>query len=104
MGNTCKTCINNDDGLCDRKGILVEDEDFCEHHWAAGKKIRTMRKVQMRKRMQKHSMMATLRDIPHMYMWMIQKRIRRFRTTVEHGTWASTTAVGCSVLSTTEIQ
>lgn len=20
MGNTCKTCINNDDGLCDRKG------------------------------------------------------------------------------------
>ena len=28
MENTCKTCINNDDGLCDRKGILVEDEDF----------------------------------------------------------------------------
>lgn len=24
MENTCKTCINNDDGLCDRKGILVE--------------------------------------------------------------------------------
>lgn len=43
MGNTCKTCINNDDGLCDRKGILVEDEDFCEHHWAAGKKIRMKR-------------------------------------------------------------
>ena len=21
MGNTCKTCINNDDGLCDRKKI-----------------------------------------------------------------------------------
>lgn len=34
MGNTCKTCINNDDGLCDRKGILVEDEDSCEHHCA----------------------------------------------------------------------
>lgn len=34
MGNTCKTCINNDDGLCDRRGILVEDEDFCEHHCA----------------------------------------------------------------------
>ena len=64
----------------------------------------TMPRVQMRKRMQKHSMMATLRDIPHMYMWTTQKRIRRFRTTVEHGTWASTTAVGCSVLSTTEIQ
>lgn len=44
MGNTCKTCINNDDGLCDRKGILVEDEDFCEHHWAAGKKIRMKRR------------------------------------------------------------
>lgn len=39
-----------------------------------------------------------------MYMWTTQKRIRRFHTTVEHGTWASTTAVGCSVLSTTEIQ
>ena len=39
MENTCKTCINNDDGLCDRKEILVEDEDFCEHHWAAGKKV-----------------------------------------------------------------
>lgn len=37
MGNTCKTCINNDDGLCDRKGILVEDEDSCEHHWSAGR-------------------------------------------------------------------
>lgn len=32
MGNTCKTCINNDDGLCDRKGILVEDEDTREKH------------------------------------------------------------------------
>lgn len=40
MENTCKTCINNDDGLCDRKGILVEDEDSCEHHWPAGKKIK----------------------------------------------------------------
>lgn len=43
MGNTCKTCINNDDGLCDRRGILVEDEDSCEHHWAAGKKVRMKR-------------------------------------------------------------
>ena len=23
---TCKTCKDNDNGLCDRKGILVEDE------------------------------------------------------------------------------
>lgn len=40
MRNTCKTCINNDDGLCDHKGVLVEDEDFCEHHQTAGKKIK----------------------------------------------------------------
>lgn len=40
MEDTCKTCINNDDGLCDRKGILVEDEDSCEHHWPAGKKVK----------------------------------------------------------------
>ena len=24
---TCKTCIDNDNGFCDRKGILVEDDD-----------------------------------------------------------------------------
>lgn len=30
---TCKTCIENDYGLCDRKGILVEDDDTaCEKH------------------------------------------------------------------------
>lgn len=27
---TCRTCIDNDDGFCDRIGILVEDEDYCE--------------------------------------------------------------------------
>lgn len=43
MENTCKTCINNDDGLCDHRGILVEDEDSCEHHLAAGKKVRMKR-------------------------------------------------------------
>lgn len=32
MDKTCKTCINNDDGLCDRRGILVEDKDSCEKH------------------------------------------------------------------------
>lgn len=26
---TCKTCKDNEDGLCDRKGILVEDDDSC---------------------------------------------------------------------------
>lgn len=28
----CKTCRDNDDGLCDRKGILIEDDDTCDHH------------------------------------------------------------------------
>lgn len=31
---TCKTCTDNEDGLCDRKGILVDDEDSCEKHHA----------------------------------------------------------------------
>lgn len=29
---TCKTCRDNDDGLCDRKGILIEDDDTCGYH------------------------------------------------------------------------
>lgn len=29
---TCKTCIENDNGLCDRKGILIEEDDTCEKH------------------------------------------------------------------------
>ena len=37
---TCKTCIENDDGLCDRIGILVEDEDSCEK-WREKDGIRT---------------------------------------------------------------
>lgn len=24
---TCATCIDNDNGLCDRKGILINDDD-----------------------------------------------------------------------------
>lgn len=43
-------------------------------------------RVQMRKRMLRLSMMATLKAIPHMYMWMTQRRIRRFHITVAHGT------------------
>lgn len=31
---TCRTCMDNDDGLCDRIGILVEDEDSCSLHRA----------------------------------------------------------------------
>ena len=29
---TCDTCISNDNGLCDRKGILIEEDDTCENH------------------------------------------------------------------------
>lgn len=29
---TCKTCIDNEDGFCDRKGILVADDDGCNKH------------------------------------------------------------------------
>ena len=29
---TCATCIENDDGLCDCKGILIHDDDTCEKH------------------------------------------------------------------------
>ena len=32
MDKTCKTCIENDNGLCDRKGILIEEDDTCENH------------------------------------------------------------------------
>lgn len=37
---TCRICIDNDDGLCDRIGILVEDEDYCER-WREKDGIRT---------------------------------------------------------------
>lgn len=30
MEKNCKTCIDNDCGLCDQKGILVDDDDSCE--------------------------------------------------------------------------
>ena len=32
MDKTCATCIENDDGLCDRNGILIEDDDTCDQH------------------------------------------------------------------------
>lgn len=37
---TCRICIDNDDGLCDRIEILVEDEDSCEK-WRGKDGIRT---------------------------------------------------------------
>lgn len=30
MDKNCSTCNWNDDGLCDRKGILVNDNDLCQ--------------------------------------------------------------------------
>lgn len=30
MEKTCKTCMENDCGLCDRTGRMVEDDDQCE--------------------------------------------------------------------------
>lgn len=29
---TCKTCRDNDNGLCDCRGILVEDDDECNKY------------------------------------------------------------------------
>lgn len=30
MEKACKSCRENDNGLCDRTGRLVEDDDQCE--------------------------------------------------------------------------
>lgn len=30
MEKNCKTCIDNDNGFCDQRKILVEDEDPCD--------------------------------------------------------------------------
>ena len=32
MDKSCATCIENDDGLCDRKGVLVHDDDTCDQY------------------------------------------------------------------------
>ena len=29
---TCETCVDNDFGLCDRLGVLIENDDSCEKH------------------------------------------------------------------------
>lgn len=29
---TCATCIDNDNGLCDRKGILIHEGDTCDQN------------------------------------------------------------------------
>ena len=31
-GKSCDTCISNDNVMCDRKGILIEEDDTCENH------------------------------------------------------------------------
>nr|DAG26137.1 MAG TPA: hypothetical protein [Caudoviricetes sp.] len=40
IDNTCSTCIDNEDGFCDRNGILVEDDDSCDKHREANKEVR----------------------------------------------------------------
>lgn len=40
IDNTCCTCIDIEDGFCDRKGILVEDDDSCDKHREANKEVR----------------------------------------------------------------
>lgn len=40
---TCKTCLENDSGLCDRLGKLVEDDDHCELHKTENWKDAVMR-------------------------------------------------------------
>lgn len=35
MEKSCKSCIYNDDGLCDKKGYLIEDDDTCEQQTEA---------------------------------------------------------------------
>lgn len=32
MDKTCATCIDNDNGICDRKGILIQEDDTCGKH------------------------------------------------------------------------
>lgn len=29
---TCTTCIDNDNGLCNRKGILIHEDNTCDQH------------------------------------------------------------------------
>jgi hypothetical protein len=32
VNKTCATCIDNDNGLCDRKGILIHEDDTRNQH------------------------------------------------------------------------
>lgn len=32
IDKTCNSCVENDNGLCDRKGILIGEDDSCENH------------------------------------------------------------------------
>lgn len=32
VNKTCATCIDNDNGLCDRKGILIHEDDTRTQH------------------------------------------------------------------------
>ena len=32
VDKTCETCVENDNGFYDRKGILIEDDDHCKDY------------------------------------------------------------------------
>jgi hypothetical protein len=53
--------------------------------YAAYTILTTMQPELMRKLMQRHSMMEILKDIPHMYSWMIRKLTRHYHLIAEHG-------------------
>lgn len=44
MGENCSNCSWNADGLCDRIGILVEDDDRC-NKWETVKIATTLRSL-----------------------------------------------------------
>nr|DAO32681.1 MAG TPA: hypothetical protein [Caudoviricetes sp.]DAP83569.1 MAG TPA: hypothetical protein [Caudoviricetes sp.] len=37
---TCSNCIDNEDGFCDYKGILVDEDDTCEAYKEANKEVK----------------------------------------------------------------
>nr|DAP77538.1 MAG TPA: hypothetical protein [Caudoviricetes sp.] len=37
---TCNNCIDNEDGFCDCKGILVDENDTCEAYKEANKEVK----------------------------------------------------------------
>ena len=38
----CESCAWNDDGLCDRLGLFVDDDDSCKFYRPDGKEIQVV--------------------------------------------------------------